>query len=198
MPASTSASPSRPGPGSGPRRTFAGDSSGVSEVVGFLLTFGILSIMLVMAMYAFGVAAEGAEERAVALHAESAATRVAGVVVEVAVLAEQQGPNDPSVVFVVELPDGLEGFAYAVHLEPASGADPDRLRVTVPALGIDVSAPIFSAAAPSNVNICSTTVEGGRIAVLYDDPTDADPNLPGDTASCGGVAGAKYIFLGEA
>lgn len=196
MPASTSAWPSRPGPGSGPRRTLRGDSSGVSEVVGFLLTFGILSIMLVMSMYAFDVAAQGAEERAVALHAESAAARVAGVIVEVAVLAEQQGSSDPSMAYVVELPEELESYSYEVKLEPASGADPDRLVVTVDALDLEVTAPIFSAAAPTSVNICSSSVEGGRIVVLFDNALADHDHLPNDVrTSCGA---GKFIFLGEA
>lgn len=168
----------------------------MSEVIGFLLTFGILAFMLVMSMYAFGAAAEGASARAVELHAESAATRVAGVIVEASVLAESQASSEPSLAYRIDLPEQLEGYDYEIHLEAASGTLPDRLRVTVAALDIDVSSPIFAAAAPSNVNICSTTVAGGGIVVLYDTANVNDPYLPDDfEPSCGA---GKFIFLGEA
>jgi hypothetical protein len=175
----------------------AGDSAAVSEVIGFLLTFGILSVMLVMSMYAFGVAAKGAQTQAVELHAESAATRVAGVVVEAAVLVEQQGTTSPTLAYVLDLPDDLEGRSYLVRLEAASGSEPDLVRVLVPSLGIDVTAPVFAAAAPANVAICTTEVGGGSLTVLYDAPAADDADLPGDVASCGGGPADKFIFIGE-
>lgn len=188
MRASTRASPPEAKAHPGPRRTLAGDSAGVSEVIGFLLTFGILAAMLVMSMYAFGAASRGAREQAVELHAQSAATRVAGVVVEIAVLAEQHGASAPAVAYALDLPNNLESYDYDIAIEAANDqgtvttADdtPDRVVVTVEALSITVTAPIFSAAAPANVAICSTEVSGGSIVVLYDDPTVDDPDLPGD------------------
>ena len=196
MPASTPASPTEAAEQPRPRRTLSGDRAGVSEVIGFLLTFGILSVMLVMSMYAFGVAAEGSEEQAVTLRAESAATRVAGVVVEAALLAEQYGSAQPTLAYTVELPEDLEGYGYTVSVVAASGSDPDLVRVLVPSLGIDVTAPVFSAAAPSSVAICTSTVPGDHLVVLYDDPAADDPDLPGDTAT--GCGAGKSIFLGAA
>ena len=206
MPASTSAWPRKARPPTGPRRTLRGDSSGVSEVIGFLLTFGILSFMLVMSMVAFGAAAEGAQARAVALHAQSAATRVAGVIVEAAVLAEQQGAAEPSLAYSVELPESLEGHEYVIRLETTGDASPcdedgtassDQVCVHVPSLDVSARAPLFAAAAPTSVDICDSAVAGGSIVVLYDDPAQNNQYLPGDTAAgCG--AGTRYIFLGEA
>ena len=173
----------------------------MSEVVGYLLVFGILSALMVMSMVAFGVAQELAQERAVQLEAESAAARVAGVVVQTALAAEQEG-SSLSVAFDIDLPDQLEGHDYQVYLEPGglsgsqctSGSFTDQVCVVVPALDIAVASPVFAAAAPTNVAICSTDVSGGSIVVLFDTANVDDPNLEGDYAPACGAG--KFIFVG--
>jgi hypothetical protein len=203
MPASTPRSPSRASDAPGPRRVLHGDSAGVSEVIGYLLVFGILSIVLVLSMSAFAVGQEAAKERALTLHAESAAARVAGVVVQTAVLWEQEHTltTDVAVAYLVDLPEQLEGTDYEVYLDVAcsnaatchdppgcSGGDecceppgtctyPERVRVMVPAYDIQVSAPIFSAAAPANLVICDgpaaigyTWSDGGPVNVRVNAP----------------------------
>ena len=187
MPASTPLLPSKPSKAPGPRRVLRGDSEGVSEVIGYLLTFGILSMVLVLAMSAFSVGQEAAVERAVELRAESAAARVAGVVVQTAVLAEQQGTGI-AVAYLVDLPQQLEGRDYIVTLEPAAGGNPDLVRVEVTSLDIDVTAPVFSVGAAA-LNICAATpVPGGPIYVRYYGTT---PNAPFTSAGCG----ANNLFL---
>ena len=74
MHASTPRSPSE-APPTRPR-LLRHDDEGVSEVVGYLLVFGILSIVLVLSMSAFAVGQEAAQSRAVQLRAEPATRRV--------------------------------------------------------------------------------------------------------------------------
>ena len=147
--------------------------------MGYLLVFGILSIVLVLSMSAFAVGQQAAQSRAVTLRAESAAARVAGVVVQSAVLWEQQG-TDFAVAYLVDLPQDLEGRSYVVRLEPATtvnvagdcttGAHPDQVCVKVTALAITVTAPVFSAAAPIDLSICRSQVLGGALNVRINAP----------------------------
>lgn len=199
MPRSPSSASHRPGP----RRALLGDSQGVSEVIGYLLVFGILSIVLVLSMSAFSVGQEAAQGRAVQLRAESAAARVAGVVVQTAILAEQQGPS-AAVAYGVDLPTDLEGASYVVSLEagigafgctPSSTCVPDLVRVTVPKFEIDVTAPVFSVSAPALLSICTTEAAGGPLYIrIYG--TDAPPAANGPFATHPPCV-ANQLFLEE-
>lgn len=176
MPASTPRSPSEAAPIRS--RHLRRDDEGVSEVVGYLLVFGILSIVLVLSMSAFAIGQEAAQGRAIELRAESAAARVAGVVVQTAVLWEQQGTGFV-VAYFVDLPEQLEGREYVVRLEPAtagnaadctSGAHPDQVCVKVASIGLTVTAPVFSAAAPNDLSICRSEAVGGALYVRINAP----------------------------
>lgn len=170
----------------GPRRALRGDGQGVSEVIGYLLVFGILSIVLVLSMAAFATGQEAAQARAVQLRAESAAARVAGVVVQAAILAEQQGTS-AALAYGVDLPEQFEGRDYTVRLEgrvppncTTNCITPDLVRVKVPSLSINVTAPVFSVSAPANIAICTTTEEvpGGPLYVrIYG--ANAQPSATG-------------------
>lgn len=203
MPASTPRLPSRPPPPDGPRRALRGDSHGVSEVIGYLLVFGILSMVLVLSMSAFSVGQEAAKERAIELRAESAAARVAGVIVQTAVLWEQQhGTGDLAVAYRIDLPEQLEGADYAVRLVETEGTAGGHVRVIVASFGIDVTAPLFSASAPSGLDICDgdadgspregyTEAPGGPLNVRINVPADG---TPGYAPGCA----ANQLFLEEA
>jgi hypothetical protein len=218
MPRSTPRSPSRrlrPAPA---RRILRRDDEGVSEVVGYILIFGILSVVLVLSMVAFNAAHSVARERAVQLRAESAAARVAGVVVQTAILAEQESGSSPEVAYRIDLPDDLEGEAYELFLDPACTVAatcrdppacvatdelcclppddctyPDRVRVLVPGIGLDpIVAPLFSAGAATTVNLCQSSAVGGTIAVHYE---LVDGTTTPTHTTCGISSGAKTIFI---
>lgn len=218
MPRSTPRSPFETGRRPVLRRGLRRDDRGVSEVVGYLLIFGILSVVLVLSMVAFNAAHGVARERAVQLRAESAAARVAGVVVQTAILAEQESASAPEVTYRIDLPDDFEGEPYEMFLDPACtvlatcrdppncvATDevccqppddcrfPDRIRVLVPRLGLDpIVAPLFSAGAATTVNLCQSSAIGGTIAVRYDAVSaGTDPTH----TLCGVASGAKTIFI---
>ncbi|MCA1811137.1 MAG: hypothetical protein LC623_03890 [Halobacteriales archaeon] len=138
--------------------------------MGQLLIFAIVSILLVLSMLAFNQAQTAARDRVVALRAESAATRVSGIVVQTALIAEQQGIAS-TVRFLVDLPSQLEGLPYTVSLVPAAGGVPAHIGLTVPRIPVTVTAALFSADAATSTagfDICSSTVGGGRLNVRFD------------------------------
>ena len=94
------------------------DESGVSEVVGFLLTFGIIATILLVAMLGFNDAQQRAEVRLVEIQGASAAQRVASAAVDLALFAEDN-PYDTAVA--IDLPTELQGFSYSVQVCGATG-----------------------------------------------------------------------------
>ncbi|MEA3136528.1 MAG: hypothetical protein QOJ26_1744 [Thermoplasmata archaeon] len=162
---------------------------GVSEVIGFLLIFGIISMIMLLSMGAFVIAHQGATQRAVEVRAESVAARVAGVIVQTALVAEAQDGRDPALANRIDLPQQLEGLSYTVALEPqVPGVSPDRVRVDVPSLAITVHSPVFASSA-GGASLCSvTTVAGGPLFIRINE-------APGHPV-VSGCAGK--IFLEEA
>ncbi|MEA3144258.1 MAG: hypothetical protein QOG31_1582 [Thermoplasmata archaeon] len=176
MPASTSASPSRPRP-----LPLRGDRAGVSEVLGHVLIFGIVSMLLVSSMLAFNIAQQGARDRVVQLRAESAATRVAGVVVQASIVQERQSTTPGAIAtvrFLVDLEQQLEGLSYTVALEAASGPTAARVHVTVPSNKVDVTAALFSADAPAGIGVCGSSVPGGHLYVAFDKQSACSATVP--------------------
>ncbi len=161
----TSASPSasrRPAPP-------APDERGVSEVVGFLLIFLILSIVLVLSMIAFNTLHDRAQATVVRLRADSVAQRVAASAVDAALFAETHSVDTSTYQHPIDLPQDLEGHAYRVYLDAA----PEQVRVVVPALGITATAPLFSAGASTSFDVCTGSVAGGAVKVWFgQDPAD--------------------------
>ncbi len=153
-----------------PATRWRGDDLGVSEVIGYTLTFGIISAVLGLSILAFGEAQETTTEAVVEARAESVAQRVAGVLVDAALFAERHGSDSAFRVEVV-LPELLEGRSYTVHLDAVG----DVVRVEVPSLGVNVSAALFSASAPSSVDACDVKLTGGPLVVRYDSNPSGGP-----------------------
>jgi hypothetical protein len=145
-------------------------TEGVSEVLGHMLVFGIISIILVLSMVTFHERQDDARVRIERLRAESAAARVSGLLVQAGLIAERLG-TESEVRFPVELPYDFGGRSYTVALLSASGSDPAQVRVQVPSDGITADATLFAADAPAGYSICPTTVGGGPLHVRFgDDP----------------------------
>jgi hypothetical protein len=129
-----------------------------------MLVLSIVTTLLVMAMFSFNRAAVDARTRVVELRAESAATRVSGLVVQASLVAERQG-NASQVRFLVDLPADLEGQAYQIALQDAI---PAQVQVTVPGLKVTATAELFSANLATGVSVCPSTVDGGHLYVRFD------------------------------
>lgn len=156
------------GPSRCARRMDLADERAVSEVVGYLLVFGILSVILVLSMYAFSLIQARAEESVVEVEGESVAQRVASAVVNAALFVEQNynasraASLAPKYTQPLDLPADLQGHAYTLAL--VSG----EVHLVVPQYGMTVTAPLFSANAPANVDFCAGTVDAGPILVSFD------------------------------
>lgn len=96
-----------------PPRPFRRDDVGVSEVIGFLLTFGIISMILLVAMLGFNNAQKNAEQRLIEIQGSGAAQRVAAAAVDVALFAQD---NPYEIAIALDLPSELEGISYNVFL----------------------------------------------------------------------------------
>jgi len=125
----------------------------VSEVVGQILIFGILSTVLILSLLSFAAAKDGAEERVVAVRADSVAQRVAGEVVQAALFAESTRADQLTLRSALDLPFDLEGRGYSIDLEPDA--------VIVRAAPAVAQAPLFASAAPAGVHVCDQDPIGG-------------------------------------
>src|SRR5688572_31294669 len=94
------------------RRARCGDDA-VSEVIGFLLTFAIISFILLVSMLAFNNAQARAENRLIEIQGASAAQRVAAAAVDLALFASDH-PFDTAVA--IDLPVELQGISYSVQV----------------------------------------------------------------------------------
>lgn len=132
----------------------------VSEVVGQILVFGILSIVLVMSMFSFNIAKEQAEDRVVLATADAIASRVANLVVSTTTLAEGFADQQITLQTNMPLPQQIEGRSY--NMDMGAGAV-----VNVPRHGYVASSSFFSADSGTNVRICEATgLPGGSISVF--------------------------------
>ncbi|MHB8634169.1 MAG: hypothetical protein ACYDBQ_09425 [Thermoplasmatota archaeon] len=149
--------------------TFTNDTEGVSEVLGEVFIFGILSVMMILSLIAFAAAQSAVQVRAVDLTASSAAARVAGVLVQVAVVAERDGNATlgwSNVTYRVDLPSDLQGVAYTVALQPAGV---ESVWANATSKGVHESTDLFSAGQPLRFDLAKSTIGGGPMNVRFDD-----------------------------
>lgn len=144
-----------------------GDAA-VSEVVGYLLVFGILSAILILSMVAFNLIQDRAEENVAAIEGESIAQRVASAVVNAALFVEDNydpaaPATAPTYLQPIDLPLAVQGRDYSIALDGVE----NQVEVTIDGLA-PVTAPLFSAGAPTNVDFCASTASAGRIIVSFD------------------------------
>lgn len=158
------------------------NSDAVSEVVGQILIFGILSTVLILSLLGFNVAREGTADQVVEVRAESLAQRVAGVVVDAALFAETQDADDLRLALPIDLPSDLEGRSYRIDLGE------DDVTLTVGAES--VSAALFSSSQPADVAVCDQDPRlGGPLQVVV--TTD----LASIPSECNPGGASRVIFL---
>lgn len=154
------------------------DDRAVSEVIGFLVTFAIISVVLVLAMLAFAKASSDAKTNAIDLRAQSVGTRVANLAITAALTAEQHGAGT-AVRFLADLPQQLEGESYVIYLEPAVAGQVERVRVRVPSVNVEVISPLFSADASPTLSLCGasgTSSAGGAVYISFNTGSYATQN----------------------
>lgn len=95
------------------RRGLRGDDSAVSEIIGFVLSFALSAVFLLIAMNSFWVAKDNTDGVVTAVELKTIANRVATRIVE-AGLTAQEFPNATFNV-TVPLPQELNGRPYYVE-----------------------------------------------------------------------------------
>lgn len=178
-----------------PSRPWRSDDRAVSEVIGQVLIFGILSIVLVSTLIGFGVAKDGATERSIEIRAENIAQTAAIRINEAAFFADQyDADSDVNVSYnhVWNLASDIEGHGFTLDVQT------DRVEVFVPRLGLNATSPL-SARIDSfdGVEVCDTDpLPGGslRFVMMTITPSNAS-QVP--AACTTGVHGHRVIFLQE-
>jgi hypothetical protein len=171
------------------------DDASVSEVVGHILIFGILSMVLILSLVGFNAVKQDTEATAVEARAGMVAQRTATLAVEAALFAEEK----PGVRFqgLLPFPYDLEGHSYSIRLEAT--ADRASVVVEVPTiLHGPVRAPLFAAQAPGDVVVCDHAPVSGGPVFLVLMPGSASPE-PALMAACAAPFDDKttYLFLQE-
>ena len=158
----------------------------VSEVIGQILIFGILSMVLVLSLLSFNIAKDNAEDRIVLATQDAVAQRVAGLVIDSALLAEKFQDQELSLTAQLELDQQIEGRDYTIDL------DNDAVRVTVGSTGRTASAPLFSVDSGNLVHVCdAAAVDGGSIHVRVIHTSDFATVAP----DCGAATAATADFF---
>ncbi len=162
----------------------------VSEVIGQILMFGILSMVLVLSLMSFNIAKERTEERVIETTAQSIAQRVASLTIETALFAEKFEEQAVALQSRLELPQRLEGREYTIEVTGAV--------VTIVAGDVTASSPLFAAGSEGLVHVCQqTALEGGDIIIRI---TDTHPDVPTVTVGCDtpAVTPQFYVYLEKA
>lgn len=127
-------------------RAFRRDDRGVNEVVGYILTFALSAIILLISVQSFTVARQNSDSVVTAVELKAIANRVAARVVEAAQLSEEF-PNATYSV-TLNIPQDLNGHPYYVEL------DENRVLAVTDGGEAAAEATLF------NINETSITVSG--------------------------------------
>ncbi len=183
------------------RQSTLSSDDAVTEVVGQILIFGILSVVLTLSLVSFNVAKDSAEERIVSTTASAVAQQVADLVVDTAIMATAFEDADISVRAAVNMPEFIESRPYTVELNNDD--------ITVVVSGRTATAPLFAADSGATLHICDQDpVIGGPmqlwvvneafyIEAIDGDSIDDDDNIQCDVdlATASGGAHDFYLFL---
>ncbi|MGB0653242.1 MAG: DUF7266 family protein [Thermoplasmatota archaeon] len=144
-----------------PRR-FRPDDGAASEVVGALLSLGIIALLVGVTVVQLGGAQQTARERLAAQEAEAVAASVAAAAAETGHLVEQAGTGT-DIARPVDLPDDLAGQSYRVALTD----NPATITVTVPDSGLTVTAPLQRLDLSPTLTLCASNLPGGPLRVAH-------------------------------
>ena len=137
----------------------------VSTVLGYVLTLGIVTLLIGGLFFAAGDFVEDQHERVVRSEFEVMGNRLAADLAAVDRLALATGPGGEARLRT-DLPEFAAGRSYELSLEPSGTANVTRITVTMidPEVEVEV---LVRTATP----VASGTVSGGDVVVVYDGST---------------------------
>lgn len=169
------------------KANFHADDAAVSEVIGQILSLGIMSALLITSLLGFSVAKDNAIEQAVAVRGDALLQKVSTTAIQAALFAEDNAGSGFTLNATIDLPFDIEGHQYMVDL------DADEVFFIFPTFQVTVSAPLFQAGAGSGISFCDQDpLPGGPLLlrVLPDDHVDVPTG-----ASCDGDGTKFSLFL---
>lgn len=154
------------------RRCFRREDGAVSEVVGFVLSFALSAIFLLIAMNTFWVAKDNTDNVVTAVELKTIANRVASRIVEASLVA-QEFPN-ATLNMTVPLPQDLNGRPYFVK------ATASEVLVYSADGSLSASATTFKLEAVPNVRVAGLVASSNEVLIItYSlQPNAADPTNP--------------------
>lgn len=166
---------------SAPRRSFRGDESGVSEVISYLFSFLMATMILVVTLYAFGQVNAAARELTAHAELEDVVNRVAVAVQESLLVAQSRNESTASITsdvihFSRPIPvaNQIQGWTYQIDLDQnfVNGTILSQdIRTTRPTFNVAVNLPPNPGACSTSYMICSLegSIQGsnGRIVTSY-------------------------------
>lgn len=135
---------------------------GVSAVLGYVLTLGIVTLLVSGLFFAAGNFVEDQHERAVRSEFEVIGNRVAADIAAMDRLALASGAGGEAELRV-SLPPRAAGKGYQLEVRPVTGTS-TVYHLNLTATGLDVAVEVRVKAQTPLVN---STVEGGDILVAY-------------------------------
>jgi len=156
------------------RRSFLHDDEAVSEVIGYILSFALSAVFLLIALSSFWSAQQNTDSVVTAAEMNTIANRVASRVVDAGLVA-QQFPN-AHLDAIVDLPQAVNNHPYSVQLTDKNVivATKDGL---FKAYATTFKLDALAASATNPVIVKDTTVESSnqRLTVhLYDDASNSN------------------------
>lgn len=151
------------------RSSFSRDDGAITEVVGFVLSFALSAMFLLIAMNSFWVAKDNTDSVVTAVELKTIANRVAAKIVE-AGLSAQEFPN-ATLNITVPLPQELNGHIYYVE------ATPSMVIVKSTDGALSASATTFKLDAVPDITVSGTVHSSGEILVVSYSLQDGKPDI---------------------
>lgn len=100
-----------------PRRNLRRDDEGISEVIGFVLSFAISAVFLMISLNTFFVAQNNSDDVVTAAELKSIAERVSARMVEAALLGQEF--ENVTLNLTVSIPQSLNGHPFYIDATPS-------------------------------------------------------------------------------
>ncbi len=139
------------------------DNRGVSAVLGYILTLGIVTLLIAGLFLAAGGFVEKQHERAVRSEFEVVGNRVAADIAAVDRLALAAGAEGEAELRV-GLPPHAAGKPYELSISPTETSDIYAIDVTAPDPAIDAAVEVH---VKTKTPLVNSTVRGGPVLVVY-------------------------------
>lgn len=153
-------------------RRFVADDAGVNEVVGYILTFALSAIILLVSIQSFTLARENSDSVITGVELKTIATRVSTRVVE-AGLMSQEFPNSTYTV-VVQIPKDLNGHPYYID------AYNNAIIATAAETGVSASASTFRLEKITNLDVNGRVHSSEeRVVIVYTNSTQPTITIRG-------------------